>query len=147
MYQKNPQREYIPNISRFARMNDLFLFEKQISISHEIKKYLGHIFYEMSALSPHDFRTYEHMRMLAHDKLGVQVLPSHLPSQQIEQGVDIMELLRDTQSYVCDYHYNLHTQVFIQRTTETKKIKTIAVQQMLYSIRRHGVGILTNVMN
>lgn len=90
-------------------MNELYLFEKQISIAGEIKNYLSHIFYEMSALSPHDFRTYEHMRMLAADKLGVKVLPSHLPSQQIEQGVDIMMLLRETSKFVSEYHYNLHT--------------------------------------
>ena len=62
-------------------MNELFLFEKQISIKEEIANYLSHIFYEMSALSPHDFRTYEHMRVLAASKYGIQVMPSHLPAQ------------------------------------------------------------------
>ena len=108
-------------------MNDLYLFEKQINMSYEIKKYLGATFYEMSALSPHDFKTYEHMRALAHDKLGIQVMASHLPSQQLEQGVDIMRLLRETEKYVREYHYNLHQQVFIERTTETKQLKTIGV--------------------
>jgi WASH complex subunit 7 len=61
-------------------MNDLYLFEKQINIGYEIKKYLGHIFYEMSALCPHDFRTYEHIRSLCKMKLGFDVLRSHLPS-------------------------------------------------------------------
>jgi len=65
-------------------MNDLYLFEKKISMKSEIRDYLSHIFYEMSALSPHDFRTYEHMRILCLDKLDVQVLPSHLPSSQLE---------------------------------------------------------------
>ena len=30
---------------------------------------------------------------------------------------------------------------------ETKQVRTIGVNQMLYSIRTHGVGILTPVMN
>jgi len=94
-------------------MNELFLFEKQINMNYEIKKYLGAIFYEMSAISPHDFRTYEHMRMMAYGKLDINVMSSHLPAQQLEQGVDIMQLLRETQSFVQDYHYNLHQQVFI----------------------------------
>ena len=49
-------------------MNDLYLFEKQISIKEEVAHYLGRTFYQMSALSPHDFQTYEHMRILAKDK-------------------------------------------------------------------------------
>ena len=132
----------ISDLSLYARMNDLFLFEKQISIKGEIRDYLGHIFYEMSAMSPHDCKTYEHMRVLCLDKLGLNVLQSHLPSQQLEQGLDNMLLLRETDKYVSGYHYNLHTQIFVERTTETKQIKTIGVNQMLYSIRTHGVGIL-----
>lgn len=49
-------------------------------MSYEIKKFLGSTFYEMSAMSPHDFQTYEHMRMIAHDKLGIKIMASHLPS-------------------------------------------------------------------
>ena len=90
-------------------MNELFLFEKQILMKEEIANYLGHIFYEMSALSPHDFRTYEHMRVLAAERFGISVMQSHLPSQQLEQGVDILMLLRETRYYVTNYHYNLHT--------------------------------------
>lgn len=58
-----------------------------------------------------------------------------------------MVLLRETEKYIIDYHYNLHTQIFHERTTETKQLKTIGVQQMVYNIRKHGVGILGNVMN
>ena len=58
-----------------------------------------------------------------------------------------MMLLRETEKYVNGYHYNLHTQIFVEKTTETKQVKTIGVNQMMYSIRTHGVGILANVMN
>ena len=128
MNQVNPLKNPVPDLTKYSRMNDLYLFEKQINIGYEIKKYLGSTFYEMSALSPHDFRTYEHMRMLANDKLGIKPMPSHLPSQQLEQGIDIMVLLRETQQFVQQYHYNLHQQVFIERPSGTKQIKTIGVQ-------------------
>mmetsp|Transcript_69721 Transcript_69721/g.96800 ORF Transcript_69721/g.96800 Transcript_69721/m.96800 type:complete len:92 (+) Transcript_69721:1645-1920(+) len=90
-------------------MNDLYLFEKQISIKEEIRHYLSHIFYEMSALSPHDFKTYENMRIFAKEKFQIDVLPSHLPPAQVEQGVDILYLLRNLNEYVTKYNYNLHT--------------------------------------
>jgi WASH complex subunit 7 len=37
--------------------------------------------------------------------------------------------------------------VFIEITKETKQIKTISVNQMLYSIKTHGVGILGTAVN
>lgn len=67
----------------------------------------------MTALSPKDFCTYEQMRILAHDKLGIEVAPSHLPTQQLDQGIDIMLLMQKTEQFVRDYHYNLYQQVFI----------------------------------
>jgi WASH complex subunit 7 len=36
-------------------MNDIYLFEKQILIKEEVQNYLGKVFYQMSALAPHDF--------------------------------------------------------------------------------------------
>ena len=80
MNQVNPLQTLVTDLSKYSRMNDLYLFEKQINMSYEIKKFLGATFYEMSAMSPHDFQTYEHMRIIAHDKLGIKIMQSHLPS-------------------------------------------------------------------
>jgi len=48
------------------------------------------------------------MRGLAQDKLGIEVMPSYLPTQQLDQGIDIMLLLAQTNTFVRDYRYNLH---------------------------------------
>ena len=45
------------------------------------------------------------------------------------------------------YNYNLHTNVFIEITKDTKQIKTISVNQILHSIKTHGVGILGTAIN
>jgi hypothetical protein len=66
---------------KYITMNDLYVFEKTINIKEEVKNYLGRIFYQMSALSPHDFKTYEHMRVLAKEKFQMDIIKSHLPSQ------------------------------------------------------------------
>ena len=95
--------------SVYTRMSDLYLFEKKINLREEVKHYLDKIFYEMTALSPHDWKTYEHMRILAKCKFGIDVVPSHLPSQTLEQGVDILNLLRNLLKYIANYNYNLHT--------------------------------------
>lgn len=81
----------------------------------------------MGALAPHDYKTYEHMRILAKEKYFIDILPSHLPAQQLEQGVDIMSLLRELNKYTSKYNYNIHQQIFIETTVETKQIRTIGV--------------------
>ena len=65
---------------KYVMMSDLYLFEKRISIKEEISHYLGRIFYQMSALAPHDFQSYEHMRILAKEKWGMDIIASHLPA-------------------------------------------------------------------
>lgn len=49
--------------------------------------------------------------------------------------------------FVSKYNYNIHTQLFIETTTDTKQIKTIGVNQMLYSIKTHGIGVMGTVIN
>jgi len=145
--QRNPTKEKMLDWAIYTRMSDLYLFEKKYNLKEEVKHYLDKIFYEMTALSPHDWKTYQHMRIVAKEKFGVEIVASHLPSQTLEQGVDIFYLMRNMQSYVAKYNYNLHTQVFIETTKDTKQIKTISVDQMLYSIKTHGVGILKSAVN
>lgn len=144
--QKNPLQSKIFDSKKYVMMSDIFLFEKQISIKEEIKRYLSRVFYQMGASAPHDYKTYEHMRILAKEKYFIDILPSHLPAQQLEQGVDIMSLLRELNKYTSKYNYNIHQQIFIETTVETKQIRTIGVNQMLFSIKTHGVGVLGTVV-
>jgi len=82
--QINPKMEGVEDSARYASMSDIYLFEKKIIMREEIRHYLNKIFYEMTALSPHDWKTYEHMRILAWTKYNIKVLPSHLPAQTVE---------------------------------------------------------------
>ena len=58
-----------------------------------------------------------------------------------------MLMLRDMNHFISKYNYNIHTQVFIETTVETKQIKTIGVKQMLFSIKTHGIGVMGTVIN
>ena len=55
----------------------------------------------------------------------MDLVPSYLPSQQLQQGIDIMQLLRELGKFVSKYNYNIHTQIFVETTQETRQIKTI----------------------
>jgi len=145
--QDNPIQKRTFDSLKYIMMSDVYLFEKKISVKEEVQNYLGKVFYQMSALAPHDFKTYEHMRILAKEKFRMDLMPSYLPAQQLEQGIDILQLLRDLSKFVTKYNYNLHTQVFVETTAETKQIKTIGINQMLYSIKTHGIGVMGTVIN
>ena len=81
LHQKNPLQKQTFDCLKYLMMSDVYLFEKKISIKEEVANYLGKVFYQMSALSPHDFQTYEHMRVLARDKFSMNLIPSYLPAQ------------------------------------------------------------------
>lgn len=56
---RNPySKERIEDCQKYTSMADLYLFEKKININEEVKNYLNKIFYEMTALNPHDWKTY-----------------------------------------------------------------------------------------
>jgi WASH complex subunit 7 len=69
--QKNPMKDKFVDFRLYTSMSELHLFEKKIDMSEEVRLYLSKVFYEMTALSPHDASTYEHMRLLAKEKYQI----------------------------------------------------------------------------
>jgi WASH complex subunit 7 len=90
------------------------------------------------------------MRQLAEQKYGLELDNLHLPCQTLEQGVDVLEIMRNIHIFVASYTYNLNTQVFIERMTNAsyrKHINTISVNHVANSIRTHGTGIISTTVN
>lgn len=52
-------QERVEDCQKYTSMSDLYIFEKKITMSEEVKHYLSKIFYEMTALNPHDWKTYQ----------------------------------------------------------------------------------------
>lgn len=51
------------------------------------------------------------MRQLAEQKYKLELEDIHLPCQTLEQGVDLLEIMRNIHLFVACYTYNLNTQV------------------------------------
>ena len=51
---------------------------------------------------------------MAEQKYKLSLLESHLPSQTLEQGLDVLEIMRNIHVFVSRYLYNLNNQVRIQ---------------------------------
>ncbi len=52
-----------------------------------------------------------HKQLLAQEKYGVQLAEITLPGQTLEQGLDVLEIMRNIHLFVSRYQYNLHSQV------------------------------------
>jgi WASH complex subunit 7 len=58
-----------------------------------------------------DWKTYGDMRNIAEQKYGLMLLEPHLPSATLEQGLDVLEIMRNINFFVSNYCYNLNNQV------------------------------------
>lgn len=145
--QQNPLDEAVYDYMNFLNIDDIILFENRINLKNKVSSYLSEKFYEMTALTPLDWKTYEHIRVLAKETYGLEILETHLPSKTTDQNIDVLTLVRNIHKFCTMYHYNLHTQVFVEVASETKQIKTIGIGQMLQSLRTHGFGFLNSAIN
>ena len=91
-------------------------------------------FYNLTTVALYDWKTYAEMRNLAQEKFGLTLQEVHLPGQTLEQGVDVLEIMRNIHIFTEAYNYNLNNQIFVQRTSESK------VQHLVEEWRRGSAG-------
>lgn len=90
------------------------------------------------------------MRNLAIEKYGLRCAEIELPSQTLEQGLDVLELMRNIHIFVSRYNYNLNTQCFVEKASaalDRKHLNTISIRHVANSIRTHGTGITHTTIN
>lgn len=95
----------------------------------------------------YDWKTYAEMRNLAYQKYKLELMEVHLPGQTLEQGVDVLELMRNIHIFVANYYYNLNTQIFIERQSDGKFLNTVNISHIANSLRTHGAGIMNTTVN
>lgn len=71
----------------------------------------------------------------------------YLPSQTLEQGLDVLEIMRNIHVFVTKYLYNLNNQIFVEKTSANKHLNTINIRHVANSIRTHGFGIMNTTVN
>eukprot|EP00112_Aurelia_sp_Birch-Aquarium-sp1_P010618 Seg226.22 transcript_id=Seg226.22/GoldUCD/mRNA.D3Y31 product="WASH complex subunit 4" protein_id=Seg226.22/GoldUCD/D3Y31 len=87
------------------------------------------------------------MRNLSVQKYGLTMTEVHLPSQTLEQGLDVLEIMRNIHVFVAKYAYNLNNQIFVERASNNKHLNTINIRHIANSIRTHGTGIMNTTVN
>ena len=95
-----------------------------------VADYLERTFYNLTTVSQADWRTYGEMHQLAASRLGLPrgVAEDHLPAGTLEQGLDLLEVMRNIGRFTAAYSYNLHGQMFVERASSNKHLNTLNVR-------------------
>lgn len=120
--------------------------ERYLSIQEHVSAYLSQMFYNLTTISMHDWRTYGQMRYLARQKFQLDTVEDHLPTQTLEQGLDVLEIMRNIHLFVSNYLYNLNNQIFIEKNSNNKHLNTINIRHIANSLRTHGIGIINTTV-
>lgn len=116
-------------------------------VRDHISAYLSQMFYNLTTVSMHDWRTYGEMRAVAKRKFHLTTVEDHLPTQTLEQGLDVLEIMRNIHVFVSNYLYNLNNQIFIERSSNNKFLNTINIRHIANSLRTHGTGIINTTVS
>eukprot|EP00057_Strongylocentrotus_purpuratus_P007399 XP_011661873.1 PREDICTED: WASH complex subunit 7 [Strongylocentrotus purpuratus] len=144
---RNPFKVTLKDISHFLKMKPIRFFSYFIDIKAHVTHYLDKTFYNLTTVALHDWKTYAEMRNLAAQKYGLAMTEAHLPTQTLEQGLDVLEIMRNIHIFVSKYLYNVNNQIFVERSSNNKHLNTINIRHIANSIRTHGTGIMNTTVN
>ena len=149
MSDRNPLKNgaQLSDLSRFLKLRPLRFFGRSLDLRAHVSHYLDTTFYNLTTVALHDWKTYEEMRSLAQQKYGLELVDVHLPGATLEQGLDVLEIMRNIHIFVARYNYNLNNQIFVESTSNAKHLNTINIRHVANSIRTHGTGIINTTVN
>ncbi|CAI8002431.1 WASH complex subunit 4 [Geodia barretti] len=144
---RNPFKVGLHDLKHFMEVKPIRFFDRHIDIRAHVTHYLDTTFYNLTTVALHDWKTYGDMRSLAEEKYGLVMMEPHLPSATLEQGLDVLEIMRNIHVFVANYSYNLNNQIFVERQSNNKHLNTINIRHIANSIRTHGTGIMNTTVN
>eukprot|EP01047_Picozoa_sp_COSAG01_P040715 COSAG01_NODE_3445_length_6086_cov_363.571071_3_plen_1069_part_00 len=145
--QSNPMRDGVKDLSRFFTLPPVRFCGQTIHIKDRVVHYLNSTFYNQTTVALHNWMTYSEMRNLAREKFGLELTDGFLPGQTLQQGLDVLEVMRNIHIFTARYHYNLNAQFFVEANSETRHLNTITIQHIANSIRTHGLGMMNTTIN
>ena len=135
------------NLNSYLNIKNFKLFDKIIDVKRYIEEHLNMNFYKLTTINLNNWQTYQQMRVLAKHKYNLNLHDVYLPNQNLEQGKDILEIIRNLPKFTKNYTHNMHSQIFIEMTKDSSYINVIGVQQIINSLYTHGKGIINSIIN
>ncbi|XP_049868543.1 WASH complex subunit 4 [Pectinophora gossypiella] len=118
-----------------------------MSVVPTVEHYLSTMYYNLTTVVLSDWKTYGEMRQMARFKFNLKTIQDNLPTQTLEQGLDVLEIMRNIHIFVSKYLYNLNNQIFIEKSSNNKHLNSINIRHIANSIRTHGTGIMNTTVN
>ena len=122
-----------------------------MNIKNEISRYLDRDFYNLVTVCIPDSQYYRAMKAMACDRLGLNLLESYLPMGSLGQGMDLLQIMLNIDSFVTQYSYNMNMQQFIEfrpsLTASTKHLNVLTIASIASSVQQHGLGVLSTTVN
>lgn len=129
------------------KIDDFRLLELYMSVVPFVEHYLSSMYYNLTTVVLSDWKTYGEMRQMANLKFDLKTVQDNLPTQTLEQGLDVLEIMRNIHVFVAKYLYNLNNQIFIEKSSNNKHLNSINIRHVANSIRTHGTGIMNTTVN
>lgn len=123
------------------------LLQVYISVVPAVEHYLSTMYYNLTTVVLSNWKTYGEMRQMAVFKFALKTVEDNLPTQTLEQGLDVLEIMRNIHVFVSKYLYNLNNQIFIEKSSNNKHLNSINIKHIANSIRTHGTGIMNTTVN
>lgn len=118
-----------------------------MSVIPSVEHYLSTMYYNLTTVVLSDWKTYGEMRQMGKFKFNLKTVQDNLPTQTLEQGLDVLEIMRNIHIFVSKYLYNLNNQIFIEKSSNNKHLNSINIRHIANSIRTHGTGIMNTTVN
>ncbi|CAJ0581830.1 unnamed protein product, partial [Mesorhabditis spiculigera] len=125
----------------------LRLYDRVIDVKEFVERYLERTFYNLTVVALHDRHTYTRMAGLAESRYGLQLVDGHLPYFNLGQGLDVIAVVRNLGTFVTGYNYSLNQQIFIEKESTSRSLRTLTAQHAANSLRSHGTGVLNTAVN
>ncbi|KHJ40064.1 hypothetical protein D918_09892, partial [Trichuris suis] len=116
-----------------------------VNVGQFVRRRLDESFYNLSTVASYDWQSYAEMRHLAKYELQVPMTVPNLPC--CDQELDVISVLRQFETFVDVYAYNLDDQYFVEKIRKSKYQNMFGLQRALQSMRTHGLGMLSTLMN
>ena len=89
------------------------------------------------------------MSSLAAGKYGLELADNFLPMGCLDQGLDVLQIMRNIHVFVARYGYNLNQQFFMERRSlkGAKHLNVVNSHSISSSIRQHGSGMINTTVN
>lgn len=135
-------------VKKLLLMIDNFrILDIYMSVVPSVEHYLSTMYYNLTTVVLSDWKTYGEMRQMAKFKFNLKTVQDNLPRQTLEQGLDVLEIMRNIHIFVSKYLYNLNNQIFIEKSSNNKHLNSINIRHIANSIRTHGTGIMNTTVN